>query len=228
LTTERLALERFGPLPVFQLLHADPRGWQFELKYAVERVVAAIALVLLSPLLLLIALAVKLSSPGPALYRQRRIGRDGQDFDLFKFRSMQLSAGEPTSRDLVPGEAPATAPGGVEGDDRRTAVGRFLRASSLDELPNLINVVFGDMAIVGPRPERPEFVEWFGRHIYRYTDRHRVRSGITGWAQVHRLRGKTSIAERSDMDNWYIENWSPLLDVRIALLTVGALFHRAE
>jgi len=228
LTTERLSLQRIGALPVYELLHADPKGWQFRAKYAVERGVAVFAFALLLPLLLLIAAAVKLSSPGPALYRQRRVGRDGHFFDLLKFRSMR-TGDMPTVRDedSEPGQ-PTLGPGGVEGDDRRTGLGKFLRATSLDELPQLVNVIMGDMAIIGPRPERPEFVEWFGRHIHRYTDRHRVRSGITGWAQVHKLRGKTSIAERSDMDNWYIENWSPWLDLRIACMTVGALFHRAE
>jgi exopolysaccharide biosynthesis polyprenyl glycosylphosphotransferase len=228
LTTERLSLQRIGALPVYELLHADPKGWQFRAKYAVERVVAAIAFALLLPLLLLIALAVKLSSPGPVLYRQLRIGRDGHAFDLLKFRSMK-TGGVPALDDQDPERGqPTLGPGGIEGADRRTGVGKFLRATSLDELPQLVNVIMGDMAIIGPRPERPEFVEWFGRHIHRYTDRHRVRSGITGWAQVHKLRGKTSITERSDMDNWYIENWSPWLDLRIACMTVGALFHRAE
>jgi lipopolysaccharide/colanic/teichoic acid biosynthesis glycosyltransferase len=112
--------------------------------------------------------------------------------------------------------------------DRRTPIGGLLRRTSIDELPQLFNVVKGDMALIGPRPERPEFVEWFGRHVYRYTDRHRVRSGITGWAQVNGLRGTTSISDRAEWDNWYIENWSFLLDLKIALMTLGVLFDRAE
>src|SRR5436305_5308580 len=115
------------------------------------------------------------------------------------------------------------APGGVEGTDRRTRFGAFLRRTSLDELPQLLNVLRGEMAIVGPRPERPEWVDWFGGHIYRYTDRHRVRSGITGVAQVRGLRGKTPIDDRVEWDNWYIENWSLGLDLKILVLTVGAL-----
>jgi lipopolysaccharide/colanic/teichoic acid biosynthesis glycosyltransferase len=118
--------------------------------------------------------------------------------------------------------APDCAPGGVEGSDRRTPIGTFLRRTSLDELPQVINVLKGEMSFIGPRPERPEFVEQFERGIYRYDDRHRVKSGITGWAQVHGLRGKTSIADRVELDNYYIENWSFWLDFKILLLTVSA------
>jgi lipopolysaccharide/colanic/teichoic acid biosynthesis glycosyltransferase len=120
------------------------------------------------------------------------------------------------------------APGGVEGEDRRTAVGRFLRSSSLDELPQLFNVLRGDMSLVGPRPERPEFVELFRQDIVRYGDRHRVKSGITGWAQVHGLRGQTSLAERVEWDNYYIAHWSLGLDLKILALTLVALFRNAE
>ena len=121
-----------------------------------------------------------------------------------------------------------TAPGGVEGDDRRTAVGRLLRRTSLDELPQLFNVLKGEMSLIGPRPERPEFVELFMHDITRYGDRHRVKSGITGWAQVHGLRGQTSLAERVEWDNYYIAHWSLGLDAKILALTVAALFHDAE
>jgi len=121
-----------------------------------------------------------------------------------------------------------TAPGGVEGDDRRTAVGRFLRRTSLDELPQLLNVLKGEMSLIGPRPERPEFVELFMHDIVRYGDRHRVKSGITGWAQVHGLRGQTSLAERVEWDNYYIAHWSLGLDAKILALTLAALFHSTE
>jgi lipopolysaccharide/colanic/teichoic acid biosynthesis glycosyltransferase len=115
------------------------------------------------------------------------------------------------------------APGGIEGADRRTRVGRFLRATSLDELPQLLNVLNGEMSLVGPRPERPEYVEFFGQHVYRYGERHRVKAGITGWAQIHRLRGKTSIRDRVEWDNYYIENFSLWLDLKILLLTIPAV-----
>jgi lipopolysaccharide/colanic/teichoic acid biosynthesis glycosyltransferase len=120
------------------------------------------------------------------------------------------------------------APGGVEGDDRRTRFGVYLRRTSLDELPQLLNVVRGDMSLVGPRPERPHYVELFGEHIYRYNDRHRMKSGITGWAQISGLRGKTSIADRAEWDNWYIENWSGWLDLKILLRTSLAVFRNAK
>ncbi len=126
-----------------------------------------------------------------------------------------------SSRDFV--LEPGLAPGGVEGTDRRTRIGRWLRDLSIDELPQLINVVRGDMSLVGPRPERPEFAAMFARDIARYDDRHRVKSGITGWAQVHGLRGQTSIADRVEWDNYYIANWSLKLDIKILLLTVAEL-----
>ena len=146
---------------------------------------------------------------------------------------MRLAAGQPPAEQngsgalefLLGGD---TAPGGVEGQDRRTAIGRFLRRSSLDELPQLLNVLKGEMSLIGPRPERPEFVELFASDITRYGDRHRVKSGITGWAQVHGLRGQTSLAERVEWDNYYIAHWSLGLDVKILALTLAALFHNAE
>jgi lipopolysaccharide/colanic/teichoic acid biosynthesis glycosyltransferase len=118
---------------------------------------------------------------------------------------------------------PDTAPGGIEGDDRRTRVGAFLRRTSIDERPQLLNVLKGEMSLVGPRPERPEFVGLFEESVYRYSDRHRVKAGITGWAQVNGLRGKTSLADRVEWDNHYIENWSLWLDLKIALMTALAV-----
>ncbi len=266
----RVGYDTVGGLPLMSFTTVNPRGLQFALKHAFDRVFAVVLLVGLSPILLLAALVVRLSSPGPVLYRQRRVGRDGKLFDLYKFRSMRIGelghdehragngnghrdngnghrdAAEAEDVVRVAHELTATslsgdditafefmlgadvAPGGVEGPDRRTLIGRFLRRTSIDELPQLVNVLRGEMSIIGPRPERPEFVELFRQDIARYGDRHRVKSGITGWAQVHGLRGQTSLAERVEWDNYYIAHWSLGLDLKILALTLGALFRNAE
>ncbi len=213
---ERATLDHIGGLPVVSLRPTNPRGWQFGIKHALDRTFALLGLIIAAPLLAVIAIGVRATSPGPALFRQRRVGRDGHAFDLLKFRTMRQPDAS-ADFDLTPG----CAPGGVEGTDRRTLLGRFLRESSLDELPQLINVLRGDMSFVGPRPERPEFVERFASEVYGYEDRHRVKSGITGWAQVHGLRGQTSIADRVEWDNYYIQNWSLRLDLRIVALTIA-------
>ncbi len=231
---DRIRYDTVGGLPLLSFNTVDPRGLQFALKHALDRVLALVLLILFSPGILLAALAVRLTSPGPAFFSQRRVGRDGKVFDFYKFRSMRVVPGKELEDDeedtsaldfLLAGDI---APGGVEGEDRRTPVGRFLRGTSLDELPQLFNVLRGDMSLVGPRPERPEFVELFRQDILRYGDRHRVRSGITGWAQVHGLRGQTSLAERVEWDNYYIAHWSLGLDLKILALTVLALFRGAE
>jgi len=222
-----------GGLPLMSFTTVNPRGVQFAIKHAFDRVFALVLLVVLSPVILCTALAVLVSSQGPVLFRQRRIGRDGQVFDLYKFRSMHIDSSQvelggdyaSSLEALLGGD---TAPGGVEGNDRRTSIGRFLRRSSLDELPQLLNVLRGEMSLIGPRPERPEFVELFNQDIIRYDDRHRVKSGITGWAQVHGLRGQTSLAERVEWDNYYIAHWSLGLDLKIFVLTLSALFRDAE
>jgi exopolysaccharide biosynthesis polyprenyl glycosylphosphotransferase len=222
----RVALEHLGGLPLFGLHSIDPKGWQFAVKYALDRVTATVLIALLTPVLLACALAVRVSSSGPVLYRQRRIGRDGREFKMVKFRSMRVEQ-EPRADNVV--TLPVdTGPGGVEGTDRRTRVGTFMRRTSLDELPQLFNVLRGEMSLVGPRPERPEFVDLFGERIERYEDRHRVKSGVTGWAQVHGLRGKTSLRDRIEWDNYYIENWSLWLDLKILLRTMLVVFHRSE
>ncbi len=255
----RVGYDTVGGLPLMSFTSVNPRGPQFTLKHASDRVLALTLLVLLSPLLLAAALVVRLSSPGPVFYRQRRVGRDGTMFDLYKFRSMHLdelhrldrrerqkAANDVVDADGVVDASAAraltaeditafefmlggdTAPGGVEGPDRRTLIGRVLRRTSIDELPQLFNVLRGEMSLIGPRPERPEFVELFRQDIARYGDRHRVKSGITGWAQVHGLRGQTSLAERVEWDNYYIAHWSLALDLKILALTFGALFRNAE
>lgn len=213
----RASLDHVGGVPLLTLCPTDPRGWQFAVKHAFDRVVAALALFALSPVMAGVAIAVRISSPGPILFRQRRVGRDGHEFDVLKFRTMRETAVGAQQFELPAG----VAPGGVEGEDRRTRVGTVLRRMSLDELPQLINVLRGDMSLVGPRPERPEYVERFARDLIRYQDRHRVKSGITGWAQVNGLRGQTSIADRVEWDNYYIQNWSLRLDFRIIALTLA-------
>ena len=223
---ERTTLDHVGGLPLLTLHTVDPHGWQFAIKHALDRTGAAIGLLAASPLLIVFAIAIKLSSPGPILFRQRRVGRDGHEFDLLKFRSMRPAPPEAIRATFV--LAAGHAPGGVEGMDRRTAVGRLMRDLSLDELPQLINVVRGDMSLVGPRPERPEYVARFSQDIVGYENRHRVRSGITGWAQVHGLRGQTSIADRVEWDNYYILNWSLRLDFRILAMTVAEVLRFRE
>jgi exopolysaccharide biosynthesis polyprenyl glycosylphosphotransferase len=215
---ERTTLDHVGGLPLLALRSVDPRGWQFAIKHAIDRGLALLVLLLASPLIAVISLLVAVSSPGPVFFRQRRVGRDGHEFDLVKFRTMR----QPDA-DLSFEPDEGSAPGGVEGIDRRTGIGRVLRDLSLDELPQLVNVLRGDMSLVGPRPERPEFVARFARDVARYEDRHRVKSGITGWAQVHGLRGQTSIADRVEWDNYYIQNWSLRLDLRILAFTVVEL-----
>jgi exopolysaccharide biosynthesis polyprenyl glycosylphosphotransferase len=223
---ERATLDHVGGLPLLTLHTVDPHGWQFAVKHALDRTGAAIGLLLTSPLLLVLTVLIKLSSPGPILFRQRRVGRDGHEFDVLKFRSMRVAPPEAARTTFV--LAAGQAPGGVEGLDRRTWIGRIMRDLSVDELPQLINVLRGDMSLVGPRPERPEYVARFRLEVVGYENRHRVRSGITGWAQVHGLRGQTSIADRVEWDNYYILNWSLRLDFRILALTVAEILRFRE
>ena len=225
--------ETLGGLPLVALRGADPSGLPFTVKYAVDRLVASLILIAVAPLLATVALAVRLSLGSPILFRQQRVGRDGQVFEMLKFRTMHGSPEANGEADAgwaklvlcADGERPAAAPAQAE---RRSRVGDFLRRLSLDELPQLWNVVRGDMALVGPRPERTQYVQQFEDVVYRYGDRHRVKSGMTGWAQVHGLRGETSLADRIEWDNFYIENWSVWLDLRILALTVPAALGRRK
>jgi exopolysaccharide biosynthesis polyprenyl glycosylphosphotransferase len=220
--TGRLTVDYLGGLPVIAARAPNPRGIQFAIKYAADRLLAAVLLLLASPLMIAAALGVLLTLGRPIFFRQRRVGRDGREFEMLKFRSMRPQSWDGDEEQLA--LPPDTAPGGVEGADRRTALGSFLRRTSIDELPQLLNVLKGDMSLIGPRPERPQFVGLFEQSVYRYGDRHRVKSGITGWAQVHGLRGKTSLADRVEWDNYYIENWSLWLDLKICLRTAVAVF----
>ena len=236
---DRIALERAGGLPMLSIYPSNPKGWQFTLKYGIGRVAALILTVLLSPLLLLIALCTLITLGRPILFKQDRVGLDGREFGMYKFRTMREAGDaqqETGSADAATDSAmikrlqtEGLAPGGVEGVDRRTRFGTFLRKTSLDELPQLFNVLRDEMTLVGPRPERTGFVRIYDPEVYRYADRHRAKSGITGWAQIHGLRGKTSLRDRVEWDNYYIENWSLWLDMKILLLTLVAVVRdRAE
>lgn len=222
--TTRLAVGHVGGIPLLQVDQADPRGWPFALKYALDRIVAVFALVLFAPVMLLVAAAVKMSSPGPTFYRQRRVGLDGREFEILKFRTMRDEPEAAEEPDETVAVAMLREESPLVSGDRRTPIGTWLRRLSLDELPQIINVARGDMSFVGPRPERPSLAESFQLRVYRYGERHRVKSGMTGWAQVHGLRGQSSLSDRAEWDNYYIENWSFWLDLKILLLTIPALF----
>ena len=213
----RLQVTHVGGLPLLELLPTSPHSIQFAVKYAIDRFAALALLVVLSPLLFAIAVAVAASLGRPILYRQDRVSLDGRRFNMLKFRTMEHAPDDDAGEALFD---PELAPGGVEGADRRTRVGTFLRRWSLDELPQLMNVLKGEMSLVGPRPERPGYVEYFREHVRRYDGRLRTKAGITGWAQIHRLRGQTSISDRVEWDNYYIENFSLWLDFKILLRTI--------
>jgi exopolysaccharide biosynthesis polyprenyl glycosylphosphotransferase len=202
-----------GGLPLLTMRDVALRGWRLTVKRVIDVFGSAMALVAFSPVMMLVSILVKLDSEGPVFFTQERMGLDGKSFMMLKFRSMRTDAEEET------GPVWATAQ-----DNRRTRLGAFMRRFSIDELPQLINVVLGDMSLVGPRPERPIFVEQFKQSIPRYMDRHREKAGITGWAQVNGLRGDTSIIERTKYDLWYIENWSVALDLRIMARTLMSIF----
>jgi exopolysaccharide biosynthesis polyprenyl glycosylphosphotransferase len=195
-------------LPLLAVRDVALRGWKLTLKRAMDIVVSAVGLTVLSPFMLLTALLIKLSSKGPVFYAHERVGLDGKPFPMLKFRSMRVDAES------------ATGPVWASQDDpRRTRLGAFLRQTSIDELPQLINVLVGDMSLVGPRPERPIFVAQFKQVVPRYMERHQEKAGMTGWAQVNGLRGDTSIVERTKYDLYYIENWSLLFDIKILVRT---------
>jgi Undecaprenyl-phosphate glucose phosphotransferase len=202
-----------GGLPLLTVRDTALRGWKLTLKRAVDLVGSVAALIIFSPMMVLLAILIKLDSDGPVFYTQERMGLDGKRFMLLKFRSMRTDAENET------GPVWASA-----NDSRRTRLGAFIRHFSIDETPQFINVLLGEMSLVGPRPERPVFVEQFKRNIPRYMDRHREKAGLTGWAQVNGLRGDTSIIERTKYDLWYIENWSVALDLRIMIRTVLNIF----
>ena len=203
----RSSVESLDGIPVIGLQETGLFGWAALGKRSFDLAVSSAALVTLAPLLGAIALAIRASSGAPVLYRQTRMGHDGHVFDMLKFRSMHV-------------DAEANGPGWTRArDPRRTRLGRWLRKRNLDELPQLINVMKGDMSLVGPRPERPAYIDAFRREIPGYMLRHKVRAGMTGWAQVHGWRGDTSIHERVEHDLYYIQQWSFWLDLRILFMT---------
>ena len=203
-----VSISDFGGLPLLTVRDVALRGWKLALKRIVDIVGASLALLFASPVMMLTALLIKLESPGPVFYVQERMGLDARPFPMLKFRSMRA-------------DAESNGPGWtVKNDPRRTRFGALIRRISFDELPQFINVLVGDMSLVGPRPERPVYVEQFRQRIPRYMDRHREKAGITGWAQVNGLRGDTSVVERTKYDVWYIENWSLALDFKIIIQTV--------
>jgi exopolysaccharide biosynthesis polyprenyl glycosylphosphotransferase len=202
-------VEELGYAPIIALGETPLEGPARFTKRIMDLVIALVALVVSAPIMALIAALIKLDSKGTVLFVQERVGNDGQTFRMYKFRSMVQDAEANT------GPVWATAD-----DPRRTKVGKWIRRYNLDELPQLLNVVLGDMSIVGPRPERPYFVNKFKESIPRYMRRHMVKSGITGWAQVNGLRGDTSVLERTFYDIYYVENWSLLFDLRILWRTL--------
>jgi len=213
LASLRGGVEEFESIPFVHLRESPLYGWNRVAKRVLDLIVGGGALVLAAPVMLAIATALKLVSRGPVLYRQERMGLDGQRFRMLKFRTMRVDAERETG--------PVWA---RPDDSRRTRLGTFLRRWSLDELPQLWNVLRGEMSLVGPRPERPSFVEEFRRRVPGYMLRHKVKAGITGWAQINGWRGQTSIEKRIEYDLYYIERWSLGLDLKILLLTFWSGF----
>jgi exopolysaccharide biosynthesis polyprenyl glycosylphosphotransferase len=208
--------DRIGSMPVIELCGGELPFSGVIAKRAFDLVASTMGIVFLSPVLLVIALLVKLTSPGPVLFRQKRVGLDGRRFHMLKFRTMVANAEDATG--------PVFA---VTDDPRCTRVGRILRRTNLDELPQLFNIFMGTMSLVGPRPERPVFVEEFKPVIERYSHKHWVKPGVTGWAQVNGWRGRTDIQRRIDHDMEYVERWSFWFDLKILYLTVVHAFRGA-
>jgi Undecaprenyl-phosphate glucose phosphotransferase len=208
-----LTTSNLDGLPVFGLRESPHFGLNVVIKRVMDVALSLLCLLVLSPLVVLIAVAIKLTSPGPVFYRQERCGLNGRPFQMLKFRSMRVDAERQTGAVWT-----------TKDDPRRTRLGAWLRKLNLDELPQLINVLRGDMSLVGPRPERPVFIQQFSRTVPNYVSRHSVKVGITGWAQVHGWRGNTSLRKRLQYDLYYITHWTPLLDLRILWMTLFRSF----
>lgn len=207
--TLRGGIEEFDGLPILNLRESPLYGWNIVLKRLADVAIASLAIIILSPVMLFIAVLVKLSSKGPVFYSQERMSIGGDTFRMLKFRSMGEDA-----------EKESGAVWARENDARRTRIGAVLRKTSLDELPQFFNVLKGDMSLVGPRPERPVFISQFRKDIPKYMLRHKMKAGITGWAQVNGWRGNTDLTKRLEHDIYYIENWSLMLDLKILILTL--------
>jgi exopolysaccharide biosynthesis polyprenyl glycosylphosphotransferase len=218
LLTSRLEVKELEGIPFLRLKGIPLTFWGRVTKRAFDLAITIPLALALSPLMLGVAIAVRLGSPGPVLFRQKRIGLDGKTFTMYKFRSMIAGA---EAQDHEAGL-------GLRNDPRTTRIGACIRKLSLDELPQLLNVLRGDMSLVGPRPERQPYVEKFGEAVPRYLDRHRVKTGLTGWAQVNGLRGDTSIEERVRYDLYYVEHWSFAFDIKILLRTLRAALHTSR
>jgi exopolysaccharide biosynthesis polyprenyl glycosylphosphotransferase len=207
--TSRLRVEELEGIPVLKIKDLSITGWDAVFKRFFDIAVSAVTLIVFSPLFAAIAVLIKLGSKGTVFYKQRRVGLDGYEFTLFKFRTMSMEAEKETGPVWT-----------VKEDARVTPIGRILRRTSLDELPQLIQVIMGKMSLVGPRPERRFFVEKFKDRVPKYHERHRVKTGMTGWAQVNGLRGNVPIEDRTKYDIYYVENWSLWFDIKIILMTL--------
>ena len=217
LMTSRLRVEEVDGIPFMKLKTVPMNIWNRFLKRTFDIIVSFIILILLAPIMVIIGILVKLTSKGPLFYEQERVGLDGQKFMMLKFRSMLVDAEQ---------SGPQMA---SRNDDRYTPIGKTLRKFSLDELPQFLNVLAGHMSIVGPRPEREFFINSMKETIHRYLERHRVKCGITGWAQVNGARGTdSSMQTRIDYDIYYIENWSIALDIKIIFKTIKEVFFSKE
>ncbi|MGD0337975.1 MAG: undecaprenyl-phosphate glucose phosphotransferase [Bacteroidota bacterium] len=211
--TSRLRVREIEGIPFITIKAMAMSSWGGIFKRIFDLLVSLLLLILLLPLFILITFIIKLDSSGPVFYLQERVGFDGKHFQMIKFRSMKTGA-ETAQQEIRLG---------IKNDPRRTRIGIFLRKTSLDELPQLINVLKGEMSLVGPRPERTDYVEKFKKVIPKYLDRHRVKTGMTGWAQVNGLRGDTSLEDRISYDLYYIEHWSFTFDLKILLRTIREL-----
>ncbi len=206
--------ETIGSMPVLELQTIALDGWGRIIKRSFDFIFALVVLIMLSPLMLTVAIIQKLTTKGPVIYGHERVGKDGKLFKLFKFRSMYDKAEERERKYWT-----------QKDDPRITPFGKFLRKTNIDELPQFWNILIGNMSVVGPRPEQPKFVEKFNKEIPGYFKRHRIKSGLTGWAQVNGLKGDTSIVERARYDTFYIENWSLWFDFKIIINTIGLVLH---